>query len=118
MKKNQNFSMMAGDFTQIELDVTDADGNFYPDLEDGLLLWGLYAPPNYDTPIIVKESGGKGITVPSPGVVLVTLEEDITTALPHGNYYHKLTFASEVNKTKTAATGILIIYTSGSEYLR
>jgi hypothetical protein len=117
-KKDQHFPLWVGDYQQILFpEILDDNGDPYVGLETGTLEWKMYETPDYENPVISKSSANGEITVPDVGKVLVVVLGENTENLSHGNYYHTLTFTKDTHR-KTVATGMIILYTLGSEYLR
>lgn len=118
----QHFDLVAGDYQLLQIDVVNDAEAPYPNLEDGVLNWYLTHPPHVE-PLIEKtsvedpETHYIGITIPSPGIVLVEILGTDTDDFDEGEYYHKLTWTL-AGKTKTAATGVATIYQNGSEYFK
>ena len=99
MNHNQNFTITAGDYTQIVAPVyTDSTNTTVEsDLHTGLVEWHMKGLKGIN---LISKSTVNGITVNTPesGYIVVEIIEEDTAGLTSGDYYHIAEFT--INGTK------------------
>jgi hypothetical protein len=104
---NQNFKMVAGDTTALNVVLSDSSGDSM-NLTGASARWQL-ALTNRG-PALISKSIGAGITVTSAlgGALTIVLEPEDTVDLS-GRYYHELEIVDSTGNVSTVTTGFVTI---------
>jgi hypothetical protein len=108
----QNIETYQGDNKEIIITVTDDDGVLI-DLSGYSAVWCVYNQ-TLETIVIQKETGGLGITIPSPtsGQLVIELESTDTATLVPKNYGHQCEIKDASGNHSTVTIGYIKILRS------
>lgn len=109
VKEHQDVTMVSGDTLDIQITVTDQDGTAV-NLTDHTINWALCTNQNTTPPLVVKSTGGYGVTITNAvgGVFKVALVPTDTAAFS-GIYYHEAVITQPTGEKYTVTTGYMTI---------
>lgn len=110
-RKNQYFSMVAGDDQDLVVTVKNEAG-VVVDITGSTIKWAMKKTVNGQAQVSKTTTSGITLTTPSSGVFTISLGSVDTQTLS-GRYYHEAELTNNIGKKKTIMTGFANIEPSG-----
>lgn len=106
----QNFEMFQGDTKDIEITVTDENGALLDLSSYDSINWVVYRPTTKET--VLSKNLSNGITVPSLGIIQISLTPADTELITPMIYSHECEINSGASVTSTVCTGSFKLFYS------
>jgi hypothetical protein len=108
-KRNQNFSLYAGESPLIFIELDNPDGTPFDPSSSTMHWWAAKTNHEASADVLIKKSLGSGLTVvPSSGVNLKLSATDTVNLAP-GYYYHELKLFMPGGDVSLACTGTMVV---------
>jgi len=107
-KRNQNFSLYAGESPLIFIELDNPDGSAFDPSGSTLNWWAATTSHEASADVLIKKSLGSGLTIYGTGVNLKLNSID-TINLPPGYYYHELKIFMPGGDVSLACTGTMVL---------